>query len=548
MPLSGYNNFQFSIQTFFKNIEMGIDNFLKALPGFVRFLLFLVLFIAALNIFICLVKAIIQNYKQWKPIPNTKLMYSFIAGTATFQRHLIYKDAHKLLFDRTWSYVSFAGLAFRLGNYANNSKSILFVCSMAYAPLAILGVFEMVFRAIFGVVFYFILNITYAVLLLVLWVFYNLLLVVFRHIDKATWVKKHCPNDYASFKLPLFECPHCNELHEKLYPGVKGILFTRCSCGHFLPCSVVSGRNHLRSFCPKCRFELASSNVKDLSIQIIGGNSSGKTAYIAAFQHLYLNSMYYSGTSDIYTSPPEKFNDLEMMFLNGWTKPSSIDEVQTYSFLHKKKGNVDDGLVIYDVPDEIILSEQYERNPLNFGYSDGIIILIDPLSVNTIREESKLSNGISSIDGYSNDSAESIVVHFINKYSEVAGRLAKRMSDIPVAVLITKSDLTVVKRRIGHIKVKVEYENNPTLYLDLKDARNQLCRKYLSDIGLSNVLNNLDSVFSNVSFFPISAIGHVQQSGIPFEPQGVIEPITWIAKECKSNLFYTIKQAEEMSK
>ena len=28
----------------------------------------------------------------------------------------------------------------------------------------------------------------------------------------------------------------------------------------------------------------------------------------------------------------------------------------------------------------------------------------------------------------------------------------------------------------------------------------------------------------------------------------VIEPITWIAKECKNSLYYTIKNVEEMSK
>lgn len=548
MPLASFNNVLSNLQIFFKDIEKGIANFWKVLPPIVQILLTAVLIVSSLNIIISLVKAIIQNHKEWKPIPNTNLMYSFIAGTATYQRHLIYKDAHKLLFDKKWSYVSFAGLAYRLGNYVNNSKSIRFICSMVYAPLAILGLFEMVFRAVIGVLFYFVLNILYALLLLALWIINGIILLIFRIIDRSTWVTQHCPNDYATFKLPLFKCPYCGELHENLYPGVKGVFFAKCSCGHFIPCSVVSRRKHLSSYCPKCKYELAASNVKALSIQIVGGNSSGKTAYISAFQHMYLYSLQSSGNNNIITSPEDKFNELEMMFLNGMTKQSPTDEAQAYYFLHKKKGTMDDGLVLYDIPDEIILSEQYERNPLNFGYSDGIVILIDPLSVNSVRNECEKSNGTNSINGFSDDNAESIIVHFINKYSEVAGRLAKHMSDVPVAVLISKSDLTIVKRRIGYIKTKAEYEKNPTQYLNMDDARNQLCRKYLAEIGLSNVLNNLDSVFSNVAYFPISAIGHVHQMGIPFEPQGVIEPITWIAKECKNSLYYTIKNVEEMSK
>lgn len=113
--------------------------------------------------------------------------------------------------------------------------------------------------------------------------------------------------------------------------------------------------------------------------------------------------------------------------------------------------------------------------------------------------------------------------------------MAKRMSDTPVAVVIAKTDLTSIRRKIGTVKIKTEFSADQTQYLNLDAARDKVCRKYLDDIGLENVINNQDSVFSKVSYFPVSSIGHCED-GNPFDPRSIIAPMGWLARECQSSI------------
>ncbi len=518
--------------------------FWNALPNLLRTLLIIASFVACVNIFSSLIKAIIINRASWKKKPGSELMFSYAAGSGQFQRCHVYKDAHKYLFDRKWSVLSFAGLAYRLGNYESRSKTIAFLCSFVYIPLAILGIVEMIIRCTAGVVVYFFSNLMYAVFLITLWAVNLVLIPIFNLTDKTSWMTQHCPKCYSTFTLPVFECPHCGIKHTRLYPGRCGLLYAKCTCGHFIPCASASKRKNLKSYCPKCDYALASSNIKALTVQVIGGNSSGKTAFIAAFQHQYVETIVNSGIRNVSTFPEDDFKELEKMYHSGRTTKSPSDEVRAYYILHGSKGSSDDGIAIYDVPDEVILSEQYERNPLNFAYSDGIIIVIDPLSVRSVRKECEASSGSTSTNGFSDDSVEDIVVHFINKYSEVAGRMARRMSNTPVSVVIAKTDLTSIRRKIGSAEIKAEFSANQTQYLSSGDARDKVCRRYLAEIGLANVINNLDSVFSRVSYFPVSSIGHCED-GSPFDPQNVITPMSWLARQCQSNIKDLAAFAEE---
>lgn len=509
--------------------------FWRGLPSHLRILLIVIFCVACVNIAASLIKAIVCNRSSWKKKQDSELMYSFSAGSGQYQRRCIYRDAHRFVLDRRWTVFSFAGCAARIGDYVNRSRAILFLCSIIYLPLLLLGVVEMIMRGAIGVIVFFILNLAYFLCLVVLWVINLILTPLFSLLEKRTQETQHCPKCYHTFRLPIFECRYCGRKHADLQPGQHGLLFARCACGRFIPCASISKRKNMKSYCPRCNQALAGSNIKALTIQVVGGNSSGKTAFIAAFQHQYISAIRKSGDHSVSTSPEDDFRALERMYHSGMTEKSSSDQVHAYYILHNSRDSSDDGIVIYDVPDEIILSEQYERNPLNFAYSDGIVIIIDPLSVRSVRENCEATMGSEKIIGFCDDPTEDIIVHFINKYSEVAGRSAKRMTDTPVAVVIGKTDLAPIRRRIGMVKIKAEYSANQRRFRSLADARNQLCREYLADIGLGNALNNLDSVFSNVSCFPVSSIGHCAD-GSPFEPQNVIDPVGWLARQCQSNI------------
>lgn len=95
------------------------------------------------------------------------------------------------------------------------------------------------------------------------------------------------------------------------------------------------------------------------------------------------------------------------------------------------------------------------------------------------------------------------------------------------------------------VKIKSEYTSQTDKYNSISEARDSVCRNYLSEIELANAINNLESVFSNVSFFPISSIGHVESQGLPFEPFGVVDPIDWIATKCHSGIKQMTSKTKE---
>lgn len=513
-------------------------------PAMLRYVVMAAFFMAIFGTITSLIKAVSNNYKEWKPMPNSKLTFSYFCGSGDYQRKLIHENAKKLVADRTWPWVSIAGLAYRLGKVSHDSKIIMFLLSVVYLSLAIIGCIELVFRAVIGYVAYCALNIVAMVTFFAIRLVTYLLIPMFRVVDAAMRVEQHCPYCYDTFKLPHFRCPHCNEVHEQLIPAKSGLLFARCSCGHFLPCAVLTKRDRLASICPKCNRDLAASNTKSFSIQVIGGDSAGKTAFISAFQHMYRDNINQEKCA-IRGEPKAAFENIESMFVQGCPIPSSASEVIPYTLVHQLGASAENSLVFYDIPDEVLLSEEYERNPLNFGFSDGIVVIVDPLCVQSVRDECGRLDA-ATIDGFSQDSVESIVIHFIAKFSEISGRAARRLSNIPVAVLVAKSDIGVVQSRIGPAAIAAAYWANPARYQnDIEMATDKICRNYLSDIGLANILNNLDAVFSMVRCFPISSIGHAAKRGYPFEPYGVVEPIAWIGQCGHAPMAAQLREAQK---
>lgn len=547
-----YNNFRREVwpevRMFFIDAWTYCTGIWEKIPNSIQNVLTAIFYIAILGIALSLIKSILNNYKSWKPDPESNLMLSYFCGTGNYQRKLIYYNAKELLHDRKWSWISAAGLAYRLGNCTNESKIILWLYSLLYLPLAIMGIIEMAIRVTLGFCFFFCLNIAIWTVLLVLGVVMRLFIPVFRVIDRALRVEQHCPHCYTAFRLPYFRCPHCGKVHQNLVPGRCGILIAKCSCGRFIPCSVLSHRSKLVGVCPnaKCEMDLATANAKQFFVQIIGGNSSGKTAFSAAFQHQYLNLSQDNDVYKVFGEPKEIFEALERMYRNGVTEPSSASEIGAYNYVHQLRGTAAHSLIFYDIPDEVLLSDEYEKSPLNFGYTDGIIIIIDPLSVASVRNECVRQGEISTTSGFSADNYEAIIIDFINKFSEIAGRSARKMSDIPVAVLIAKSDVKHIKSRIGMPRIKTQYKKAPETYNnDLSIARDEICRAFLNDIGLANVVNNLESVFSEICYFPMSAVGHSPEVGIAFDPFGVIDPVAWIAKKRQSAIYPTLKYVQE---
>jgi hypothetical protein len=191
------------------------------------------------------------------------------------------------------------------------------------------------------------------------------------------------------------------------------------------------------------------------------------------------------------------------------------------------------------------LNGLHEKNPLNLGFSDGIIILVDPLSIQAVRDQCRKVGDSNAVTDYSHDDIGAIINQFMLQFSEISGRSARKMIDIPVAVLISKADVRVVKQRVGFPKIKAMYNANPSAYRNsIAHTRDKICKDYLVDLGIHDALNNLESVFANVHYFSISAIGHISETNKSFEPFGVIDPIAWIARDAGAGFEDALRNAQ----
>lgn len=508
-------------------------HFVNILPPVVRFIIHAAFYLSILGIILTQIRAMFFNRDKWKEKYNSGLTFSYFRGTGQYQRRYIYRDAHNFLSDRTWLLLSAAGVAYHLGIYESDSKLRLFLLSFIHIPLTVIGFIEMVFRVVFGTIYLWIASIIHGLLLIILKIVTLIVTPFFNLIDKAKRNEQHCTYCYRSFKVPGYVCPSCGKIHKDLVPGDTGILTARCGCGKFLPCSLISGRSRLESVCPECEKPLAATGAREFTLQLIGGDTSGKSAFLASFQHLYRMT----GNADnvkIEPFPKEEFDALEKMFMTGNTSESSKTSIVTYSMVHKYEDGFKDTLVVYDVPDEVLISGVYEQNPLNFGYTDGVLIIIDPTTIKAVRNESEKNGQMIPDNSFADNeaNAEDVIIEFIQQFSRLSNRSSNKMIKIPVAVIINKADLKAVKNKIGLRAIEKMYQSNPAKFNDdINIARNTACRNYMISIGMANTINNLESVFSKVQYFPSSAMGHMAEEGTPFSPFGVIEPIGWIASQ-----------------
>lgn len=509
--------------------ELGLDDLIANAPDACLAVACMVLFSMILAVVASLTVAIAKNAGNWKKRGNEELYYSFAHGSGIYQSKRIFREARSKVWNYKWWFFSFAGMAHLLGGISCGSKFLAFLLSFLYIPISAMGFLEMLLRFTVGTLILCVISLLYKVVLLLLWII-NLIMMPFAVLaDKKRRQIQHCSNCYREFDLPVIECPNCGTRHKNLTPGTTGLLWARCSCGKFMSCNALTGRAKMNAACPKCGEELAAASYNPLTIQVIGGNKSGKTAYISAFQHVYLNSLSVDKQRKTKLFRDDDFDDLENQFQNGIPEPSSESIVNSYSIVHTTGRLNYDGVSIYDIPDEAINSASFERNPLNLGYMDGIVLIIDPLSVDTERCNSKLADGVDSVEGYSDDDIEGLIVSFINIYSDITSRKTMRKTRTPIAVLISKADLSVIDEKIGEDAIRKKQKSHASIGKISPKVRNEVCKDYLLSIGLANAVRNIESVFSNVAYFPVSAVGHMPKQGVSYEPRGVIEPIQWIA-------------------
>ena len=376
-------------------------------------------------------------------------------------------------------------------------------------------------------------------------------------IDRVYLLRKKiftaCHECKQKMLIPTYICPDCKEKHSVLTPGVYGILKRTCNCGKKLPTSFFYkadgiNRRDLDAVCPNCLHVLSDRETVPICIPVVGGRSVGKTAFITAFSHDFVETVapnkgwaidsYNSNKDAIYK---EIVRDYNVGSTRMTERPSDINKASSVSFSFFVKGeefNPDRLVHIYDIAGEVFTDSIENEMQKQYEYCHGIVFIIDPLSIPEIRYKCEADLSPEDISGIGTADINGIVDAFLNKLREVTGMTDSKMSSVPLAVVISKIDSGGLYKELGHGAVNSLMSSNPAKFDNKHDAQDYICRKFLKDNGMEAFLNNVVMKFKNNRFFACTAIGHARDKGV-YKPKGVMEPMEWLFRNADSKMAKT---------
>jgi len=484
--------------------------YVQGLPLPILLLIYTVMLTAGIGILLSHGLAIYKNRDRWVPNPKSDLMYSYFIKSGAHQANLSYKDAHKQIRDSQWIY-SISGLTYRLGNIKHEAIMVNVLLSVVYIPLAALSVLEIFFRVTVGTFYLIGFKLIHRVLLFVAGFISRFIIIVADIVDKNMRRKQYCTSCYAEFELPVFICSGCNKPHARLVPSRSGALFARCSCNKcFLPTMHLTGRSRLLSHCPaRCNVRLAASNASPVYLHLIGGESVGKTMYLAALQYVCWgiaqkqNKVYMSGFP---RSDRKKLGDY---YMANAADPGTVDGQGplAYNLRYKYKNKnsaIRDNLVVFDVDGNVVMNNSY-ASTVHFSFCNGFIIFVDPTTAQ-VPGSDLLSNSTPGRNNFS-EVINQFKIELLNQHE---GRIGKKI-DVPIAIVISKMDIAPGAGKLA------QYVGTGAA------AGNKACKGYLTSLGFGDALQSIDLSFNNVAYFPVSS-----HSGAGVPHNQVIAPVKWI--------------------
>jgi GTPase SAR1 family protein len=567
----------YSISNFLSNVLNSVWRFvvfaIETVASFIASLPLPIEIVASATILIALVGAVFAytksfykysicnapEYYRLHIAKGEKQLRNYFYSPVFHQISMVYKNTDATLGGKQyWFGISY--LTKRIGDLQpnkDNSNYIIYFIFLTpiFLILWLMSIPEVIIRYITGSILLLSLTIIHTMIALII----KIILIpipfvlttqqkIFKRSRKLTFV---CPDCKRTSEEPHYLCPECGNIHQELKPGKYGLFRTKCGfegdgfpelyrrkyiffgeyvsveneagsiCDAALPV-YMSGKNELQKVCPFCGSTGDTGSSLNFGIQLVGASSSGKTAFMTAFWHLYIEKIKrYDGVS-IRLTPNDRFEELERLYHSGVTTSNSEKNAISYSAEHFfNNSNTSINFSIYDIAGEAFELEDYEKIQGQFEFCDGIIIVIDPLGSAVVRAEYDTTDN-DDLTNYSDVSADSIIASFIDEFKKQRRVRADRIVDIPVSVVITKTDTKAVKKHIGKAKISTRYKKEEGLYKSHDEARDMICREYLQSIDMGDVVNMLDLAFKRIHYFPVSSMGHNSENG-SYEPYGVLE-------------------------
>lgn len=382
-----------------------------------------------------------------------------------------------------------------------------------------------------------IISLPYVLVFVVAWVVDRIYLIIRK-------IAQPCGNCQSKSTILHYECPNCGRIHKHLVSGPYGVFKHKCKCGKKLPCTFFNGRAiKAKPICPCCGNYIKGAGTRPFMIQMIGGSNSGKTVYISAFYHEFLEKVKKSPYIDYEVDKDDEnlFVDLEDWYMGVPCESTKRMNSQMYPVqLYSNQLDVARKFILYDIAGEMFNSGKAdaEINQKQFHYCNGIVFILDPFSNNSYRKEMEQSG--EQLPQYSDIESGDVVNTFLNYMAKTGNKSVGSVFQMPFSVVITKADVKAIRQRINMVKIKAEFNKNPGKYASIEDARDAMCKEFLEEIGLTELTSIIDTRFKKVHYFLASPMGH-EPDGSAFDSWGVLEPIDWIIKEQDEKLYNLVE-------
>ncbi len=365
----------------------------------------------------------------------------------------------------------------------------------------------------------------------------------------------HCPACYEKFPLPVYECS-CGARHKRLLPGTYGIFLRKCRCGRRLSTSYLFGRHRIESFCPYCdaRLEGEDPTLRPVLLPVVAGRSAGKTSYQVALL-MRLQERRKHGEIDLsFVSSDDryKYDAAVSMFQGGQLLPQTLERVPKalqLNFSVREKGEALLGKVrakklrlhLFDAAGEAYQDEQYMAQLKFLGHCHGLMMLIDPLSIESVRGRYARELKLHREDVNPSDTNPEDVYDRLLEFLEQNGvRVVGRKVPFPLAVVVTKRDAFDLPDEIGQRALarwqKVADRQAAQKGQPLRRVKpSWVVRKWLIDHELAGVISKIESQFESYRYFSCSVFGRPPSklAGQPFAPEAVEAPFIWLLHASK---------------
>lgn len=376
----------------------------------------------------------------------------------------------------------------------------------------------------------------------IIYVTFSLLWLIDRLYILINRIKNACPNPecQASFLIPVYECPNCGAMHTKLVPGRYGIFKRTCNCGTKLPTTFLNGRGKLKAHCPECDYVLTGDTAsRQYAFPVIGGPAVGKTSYINMLIHQLMADVgpARGWEMSFITERDEKEHALAMKALGqGITLPKTeLEALTAYQMMVKlPKEKIGRRVYVYDISGEkFSSSDDFQRNQA-YSYADGFIFLIDPLSLDQLTLELEGEVDPQAYGVSEKDFGDIFDIMLVN-LEKMFGLSAKDVLKRNLAVVINKVDVPTLEEKIGQPAVEAYLAANGEKCKTYADARDEVCREFLTTYGAGNFVRIAEAKFKTVRYFTCSSLGH-NTPGKPYEPKNVADPMLWLLHQVDSSI------------